>query len=128
MSGSVAVGKLSPQQEDAVRKVRNLIPYYEAANTVHSKPMHRLAVTSVKFAASYNTQLKDLLPDIEYLRDKDDYYFLRWLRAKKFNVLEAKDMLRMVSSYVPLLKTPSTLTLSKPSTLRRGRSMAWTPS
>ena len=63
----------------------------EGVNTCHSKPE-----TSVH-CFILNIQLRDVLSDIEYLRDKDDHYFLRWLRARKFNVPQSEDMLRKVS-------------------------------
>ena len=36
---------------------------------------------------------------MEQLAEKDDRYFLRWLRARKFDLAKAEDMLRKVSSY-----------------------------
>ena len=42
-------------------------------------------------------QLRSALHDVEEVADKDDHYFLRWLRARKFNVAQAEDMLRKVS-------------------------------
>ena len=41
-------------------------------------------------------QLRSALHDVEEVADKDDHYFLRWLRARKFNVAQAEDMLRKV--------------------------------
>ena len=45
-------------------------------------------------------QLRSALRDVEEVVDKDDHYFLRWLRARKFNVAKAEDMLRKVSQYI----------------------------
>jgi hypothetical protein len=56
MSG--LIGDLSPQQEDALGKLRGA------------------------------------LCDVEKVASKDDHYFLRWLRAQKFNVAQAEEMLR----------------------------------
>ena len=47
-------------------------------------------------------QLRDAVGDIVALADKDDHYFLRWLRARKFNVAEAEKMLRNVSKSVDI--------------------------
>ena len=95
MSGFV--GDLSPQQEDALRKVRNLA--YIIACTCRDE-----------CSLLHNTQLRDALSDVEYLRDKDDHYFLRWLRARKFNVPQSEDMLRKVSMS-PIEDTQHTHTL-----------------
>ena len=92
MSGFV--GDLSPQQEDALRKVRNLA--------------YIIAWTCCDECS--NTQLRDALSDVEYLRDQDDHYFLRRLRAKKFNVSQSEDMLRKVSMS-PIEDTQHTHTL-----------------
>ena len=35
--------------------------------------------------------------DVEEVANKDDHYFLRWLRVRKFNVAKAENMLREVS-------------------------------
>ena len=43
-------------------------------------------------------QLRAVVGDIPDLADKDDYYFLRWLRARGFNVRKAEDMIRKVNS------------------------------
>ena len=49
-------------------------------------------------------QLRRALHDVEEVADKDDHYFLRWLRARKFNVARAEDMLRKVRlDYIVLL-------------------------
>ena len=85
MSGFV--GDLSPQQEDALRKVRNWLYVITWSCRDECSLLH-------------TTQLRDALSDVEYLRDKDDHYFLRWLRARKFNVSQSEDMLRKVR-YVP---------------------------
>ena len=42
-------------------------------------------------------QLRSALHDVEEVADKDDHYFLLWLRARKFNIAKAEDMLRKVS-------------------------------
>ena len=44
------------------------------------------------------SQLRSALHDVEEVADKDDHYLLRWLRARKFNVPQAEDMLRKVWS------------------------------
>ena len=44
-------------------------------------------------------QLKSAVSDVEQLAGKDDHYFLRWLRARKFDLAKSEDMLRKVSSY-----------------------------
>ena len=41
-------------------------------------------------------QLKSAVADVEELAGKDDRYFLRWLRARKFDLAKAEDMLRKV--------------------------------
>lgn len=42
-------------------------------------------------------QLRRALSDIEELKNEDDYFFLRWLRSRYFNVNEAEWMIRKVS-------------------------------
>ena len=42
------------------------------------------------------SQLRSALHDVEEVTDRDDHYLLRWLRARKFNVTQAEDMLRKV--------------------------------
>ena len=39
--------------------------------------------------------------DVEEVANKDDHYFLRWLRARKFNIAQAEDMLRKVYQVAP---------------------------
>ena len=41
-------------------------------------------------------QLRSAFCDVEEVADKDDHYFLRWLRARNFNIAKAEDMLRKV--------------------------------
>ena len=42
-------------------------------------------------------QLRSAFRDVEEtVADKDDHYFLRWLRARNFNIAKAEDMLRKV--------------------------------
>ena len=45
----------------------------------------------------HTIQLRSAVGDIPVLVDKDDHFFLRWLRGRKFNLREAEDMLRKVS-------------------------------
>ena len=40
---------------------------------------------------------RDAVADIPDKPEDDDYYYLRWLRARKFNVRKAEAMLRNVS-------------------------------
>ena len=47
-------------------------------------------------------QLRTAVRDVAEVAEKDDHYFLRWLRARKFDVSRAEDMLRKVSSRHPL--------------------------
>ena len=42
-------------------------------------------------------QLKAALADVVELGEKDDRYFLRWLRARKFDLAKSEDMLRKAS-------------------------------
>lgn len=42
---------------------------------------------------------RDAVADIPDKPEDDDYYYLRWLRARKFNVRKAETMLRNVSTY-----------------------------
>ena len=53
-------------------------------------------------------QLRRALHDVEEVADKDDHYFLRWLRARKFNVAQAEDMLRKV--WLDYIVLPNILT------------------
>ena len=86
MSGFV--GDLNLQQEDALRKVLHLSRFitYGCVYTA---------------GVAYVTQLRSALRDVEEVADKDDHYFLRWLRARKFNVAQAEDMLRKVCQLAP---------------------------
>ena len=82
MSGFV--GDLTPQQEDALRKVLHLSRFITYGG-----------------CCLRHTQLRSALRDVEEVADKDDHYFLRWLRARKFNVAQAEDMLRKVCQLAP---------------------------
>ena len=53
-------------------------------------------------------QLRRALHDVEEVADKDDHYFLRWLRARKFNLAQAEDMLRKV--WLDYIVLPNILT------------------
>ena len=41
-------------------------------------------------------QFRVAVADIPNKPEDDDYYYLRWLRARKFNVRKAEDMFRKV--------------------------------
>ena len=86
MSGFV--GNLSPQQEDALREV--------AITTTFRKIKLWAVWHIIACIVVYFLQLRSALHDVEEVADKDDHYFLRWLRARKFNVAQAEDMLRKV--------------------------------
>ena len=39
------------------------------------------------------------MADVEQLAGKDDRYLLRWLKARKFDLAKAEDMLRKASQF-----------------------------
>ena len=43
-------------------------------------------------------KFKEAMSDIPDLPDDTDYFFLRWLRARKFHLQKAEEMLRNVST------------------------------
>jgi len=57
-----------------------------------------VSVWTGSVAIFLSLQLRAVVGDIPDLADKDDYYFLRWLRARGFNVRKAEDMIRKVNS------------------------------
>ena len=57
----------------------------------------RLLATDTDGGFCWPPQLKSAVADVEELAGKDDRYFLKWLRARKFHLAKAEDMLRKVS-------------------------------
>ena len=41
-------------------------------------------------------QFRESVAEIANKPEEDDYYYLRWLRARKFNVRKAEDLFRKV--------------------------------
>ena len=41
-------------------------------------------------------QFREAVSEIPNKPEEDDYYYLRWLRARKFNVKKAEEMFRKV--------------------------------
>lgn len=48
-------------------------------------------------------QLQTAVKDIPAVAGEDDYYFLRWLRARNFHVGKAEVMIRNVNDLLRLL-------------------------
>ena len=44
-------------------------------------------------------QFREAVAEIPNKPEDDDYYYLRWLRARKFNVRKAEEMFRKVNLY-----------------------------
>ena len=44
-------------------------------------------------------QFREAVAEIPNKPEDDDYYYLRWLRARKFNVKKAEEMFRKVNLY-----------------------------
>ena len=42
-------------------------------------------------------QFREAVAEIPNKPEEDDYYYLRWLRARKFNVKKAEEMFRKVN-------------------------------
>ena len=59
-------------------------------------------------------QLRTAVRDIPDVAGKDDYYFLRWLRARNFDVRKAENMIRNVSNTPHLYVTPLSIIYTLP--------------
>ena len=94
MSGFV--GDLSPREEHALEQVYEMQP--------PSLHLEELCEANCTLCLSRFLQLRSALREVEEVAGKDDHYFLRWLRVRKFNVAEAEDMLRKVR--VTVLERP----------------------
>ena len=55
------------------------------------------------YPGPFPIQLREKLKDLEELTDKDDYYFLRFLRIRNFNVNLAQSMIKTVVGSVSTL-------------------------
>ena len=86
MSGHV--GDLSPEQEEALEKVSSVLAMGLQRN-------HPLLIARLPAPPSYMYQLRAAVSGLP-LPEDDDYFFLRWLRARSFNVDKAEEMLRKV--------------------------------
>jgi hypothetical protein len=69
--------------------------------------------------------LKSAVADVEELAGMDDRYFLRWLKARKFHLAKAEDMLRKVLATC-IMGIMCDFLYFIISTLRRGRNTNWT--
>ena len=81
---SSQVEDLTPEQRDALENVRETA-FWQLALTLHTDG-----------GFSWPPQLKSAVADVEELAGMDDRYFLRWLKARKFHLAKAEDMLRKV--------------------------------
>ena len=75
-------------------------------------------------------QFREAVAEIPNKPEEDDYYYLRWLRARKFNVKKAEEMFRNVCAillkFLNVFSCGKLLSLSQFSTWSFGRSMVWT--
>ena len=71
-------------------------------------------------------QFREAVAEIPNKPEEDDYYYLRWLRARKFNVKKAEEMFRKVCT--DLLQSALWILFSEFSTWSSEKSTVWTQS
>ena len=49
-------------------------------------------------------QFREAVAEIPNKPEEDDYYYLRWLRARKFNVKKAEEMFRKVRTILLVIE------------------------